>query len=153
MKDHLFQLIVIGFCALLHCSCERADDLERETSQRLVQLPSGALEEAPPGQSDATQDRAGTYEDIPDNQPVIHRVRAGEIGQDGWCLAKPTRGNFSVMLPGEYIDTMIKSTTTTGGTGVMHTVATKTADGVEFNVLQTEIIGERPSGSPVGFDD
>jgi hypothetical protein len=31
----------------------------------------------------------------------------------------------------------------------MHAVATKTADGVEFNVLQTEIIGKRPGGSPV----
>ena len=53
------------------------------------------------------------------------------------------------MLPGEFVGTMIKSKTTTGGTGVMHSVATKFSDGVEFNVLETEIIGKLPDESAV----
>jgi hypothetical protein len=84
------------------------------------------------------------YLNIPNNKPVIHRTEAGDPGPDGWCVAESTRGSFSVKVPGKFSDSMVKSRTTTGGIGVMHTIARKTADGTEFSVLETEAIGERP---------
>lgn len=84
------------------------------------------------------------YLNIPDNKPVIHRAEAGIPGPDGWCVAESTRGSFSVSVPGKFSDLMVKSRTKTGGVGVLHTIARKTADGTEFSVLETEVIGERP---------
>jgi hypothetical protein len=79
----------------------------------------------------------------------MHRTMAGEPGADGWCLAESTRGRFSVMLPGKFNDSLIKMGTLTGGTSVFHSVATKTADGADFNATFFEILGERPPGSPI----
>ena len=84
------------------------------------------------------------YEGIPDNKVVVHRSQAGEPGPDGWCVAESTRGNFSIEVPGKFADLMVKSTTTTGGVGVFHTVSWMNDDRTEFTVLQTEIIGKRP---------
>jgi hypothetical protein len=146
------RIIPIFLCVLgvLHlCSCSSGGNPERGVPQTANELDADTNGVSQPDQPQATNSQANPYEGILDNQPVIHRVRAGQPGEDGWCLAKPTRGNFSVMLPGLFIDTMIKSKTLTGGTGVMHTVMTKSAEGVEFNVLQTEIIGELPEESAV----
>lgn len=89
------------------------------------------------------------YADVPDRQPVMHRTMAGELGSDGWCLAQSTRGNFSVMLPGKYNDSLLKIPMSTGGLGVMHSVVTKAKDGADFNATYAEMIGPRPEGSPV----
>lgn len=74
---------------------------------------------------------------------------AGELGKDGWCLAESTRGKFSVMLPGRFNDSLVKTPTSTGGLSVLHSVATKTKDGADFNAGYFEIIGPRPEGSPM----
>ena len=148
MKGHLYQLILISFGALQLCSCERADEREQNPPPIPNKLTDEVLETAHQDQSQAVQDHENAYAGVPDNEPLIHHARTGELDPDGWCRAKPTRGNFSVMLPGEYVDSMLKMPTKTGGLGVMHTVQTKTAEGVEFHVLQTEFFGGRPSGSP-----
>ena len=89
--------------------------------------------------------RLKAYEDIPDGRPVIHSARAGELQADGWCTAQATRGGFKVELPGQYVDQMLKHIGKEDFPGgVMHTVVTFTEDRVEFNVLQTELFGDRP---------
>lgn len=87
---------------------------------------------------------ASQYQNIPSDKPVIHRTQAGTPEADGWCVAESTRGSFSVSVPGRFTDSMVKSGTTTGGIGVLHTIVHRTADGTEFNVLETEVIGLRP---------
>lgn len=90
------------------------------------------------------------YLQIPDNKPVLHRAEAGDPGPDGWCIAKSTRGRFSVSVPGKFSDSMVKTRTATGGVGVLHTIARKTTNGTEFSVLETEVIGDR---QPARADD
>jgi hypothetical protein len=98
-----------------------------------------------PARGEATARKvADRYEGVAENEVIAYRANAGQPDEDGWCIAGSTRGDFSVEMPGQYSDSMVKSTTTTGGICVFHTVARKTADEVEFNVLQTEIIGKRP---------
>ena len=77
----------------------------------------------------------------------MHRTQAGEPGPDGWCLAESTRGQFSVLLPGKFNDSLLKMATTTGGISVFHSVATKTPDGTDFNGAYIEVIGTRPPES------
>jgi len=125
MKIHLFHLLLISLSVLQLCSSSQAADQEKSKSQ--------ILEEP--------------YKDIPVGKPVMHRLGAGELDKDGWCLAKPTRGNFSVMLPAKFLDSMMKTKTKTGGYVLMHKLETKTADGVEFHVMQSDIFGKRPEGS------
>lgn len=142
------QLLLLGLVALQLTACARKDDAERIAPPAPNELP--AETKSTPARSLATADPSDdSYEGIPDNEPVIHRARAGEPGDDGWCLAKSTRGSFSVMVPGLFGDFMVKSKTPTGGIGVMHTVAAKNAQGVEFSVLETEIIGKLPEESAV----
>lgn len=57
---------------------------------------------------------ADRYPDIPFNQNEFHRSQAGDIQQDGWCLAASTRGKFSVEFPGKFIDSMLKSKSDVG---------------------------------------
>jgi len=151
MKDHLFHLGWISLIALQLCSCSHGDDDDSGVPQKTNKLHADTNAVAPSNQPSAKAIQANPYEGIPDNEPVIHRVQAGQPGEDGWCLAKPTRGAFSIMLPGQFADTMVKSKTPTGGTGVMHTVAAKSSYGVEFTVLQTEIIGHPPGESAVNL--
>lgn len=148
MNDCFIRLVllVLGSCQL--CSCSTKSDRERVVPPT-EKKPSAVNEAASPSSSRVAKTPTDPYEGFPDNQPVVHRVRAGQPGKDGWRLATPTRGSFSVMLPGQFLDSMIKMPTTKGGIGVMHTVATKSADGVEFNVLQSEIIGEMPDENPI----
>jgi hypothetical protein len=76
--------------------------------------------------------------------PIKHRTQAGDLDSDGWCVAKSTRGNFSVALPGRFDDYFVKSKKSTGGIIVLHYIETKDANGTEFKVLQTEYLNERP---------
>lgn len=149
MKDHLFHLGLISLGALQLCSCSQGENDDPGVPQEANMLHAATNAVASSNQPPAKAAQANPYEGIPDNEPVIHRVQAGQPGEDGWCLAKSTRGNFSVMLPGQFADTMIKAPTPKGGIGVMHTVATKSAYGVEFSVLHSEVIGELPDESPV----
>lgn len=136
------RLLLISICVLQSASCSRSTHHEPAEHQ---ESPQDAAEQPPP--IAAVEKQPDPYRDVPDGEPVIHRNLAGEPGDDGWCTAESTRGNFSIELPGKFVDSMIKSRTTTGGTGVMHTVGTIASDGTEFNALQMEILGERPEGS------
>lgn len=145
----VYRLSLLCLTALKLCSCAPEGDTAKTVPQREKKNASLTNTVSVPDSTTVTNDASNPYAGIPDNQPVIHRVRAGEPDGDGWCLAKSTRGNFSVMLPGQYMDSMLKMPTTKGGTGVMHTVATKSPDGIEFNVLFSEIIGEMPDEDPL----
>ena len=120
---------------------ETIEDFQQVTTYVRVHRAPGS------GPSPSDVKAADPYADVLENEPVIHQTSGGELQSDGWCEARATRGNFSVMMPGQFVDTMIKSATPTGGIGVMHSISTKTDDGIEFTVLQTEVIGERPDGS------
>lgn len=149
MKVHFCQLLLIGLVTLQLSGCSPAKKPEQANPQKVTEQRSDTNASPNPDQSLASEKPTNPYEGIPDNEPVIHRARAGEPGDDGWCLAKSTCGSFSVMVPGVFGDFLVKSKTPTGGIGVMHTVAANSSYGVEFTVLQTEIIGHPPGESAV----
>lgn len=72
---------------------EQAERDRPEVSQR--QSPETALKER--------------YPSIPFNENVIHRVNAGTLNDDGWCRAKSTLGAFSVDVPGNFTDSVLKT--------------------------------------------
>jgi hypothetical protein len=124
-------------------SSENMEDFRQFTSYVRVTREGGSQQAA----GDSPKSFDDPYKDVASDEPIIHHALTGEVGSDGWCQAQPTRGNFSIMLPGQYTDVMTKSKTTAGGTGVLHTVSTTNSSGIEFTVLQTEILGEKPGGS------
>jgi hypothetical protein len=134
------KLIARTFLVLMAaavCSCSRP--IENQTTAQ-----AGA---SPTMQTRASEGVQNSYADVPEKTPFMHRSQAGEPGPDGWCLAESTRGGFSVMLPGKFDDSLLKMATTTGGVSVFHSVATKTADGADFNAAYIEVIGVRPPES------
>jgi hypothetical protein len=135
----VLHILAFSFVLAALASCSR----DARSSKR-VDAPPTMSNSSPPGEAAQSISAVDPYQDIPLLTPVMHRTQAGEPDADGWCHAASTRGSFSVTLPGPFTDYMLKSTTTTGGVGVFHTVATKDASGTEFNVLQTECIGKRP---------
>ncbi|MGB0582267.1 MAG: hypothetical protein ACPGVU_21440 [Limisphaerales bacterium] len=149
MKNRFLQLVLLGFTSLQFCSCSPKDDGESNVATETNLTAVVTNDSSPPNHPPVTAILANPYEGIPDNQPIIHRARAGEPDAEGWCLAKSTRGRFSVMLPGQFVDTMIKMPTTTGGIGVMHSVSTRNADGLEVTVLHSEVIGKLPEEGPL----
>lgn len=132
-------ILVLLFASLAGCSRDARSPGDQQGDVSKPSSVANPAEEQP--QSVAGID---AYADIPDNTPVVHRTQAGEPGVDGWCIAESTRGSFSVAMPGQFADYMLKSTTTTGGIGIFHTVVTKDVNGAEFNVLQTESIDTPP---------
>ncbi len=74
---------MIGLGALQLCSCSRGDNHGRGIPQKANKLTADTNAVAPSDQTLAKEAQANSYEGIPDNEPVIHRVRAGQLGEDG----------------------------------------------------------------------
>jgi hypothetical protein len=67
---------------------------------------------------------------------TIHRVQAGEPGEDGWYSARSTGGRFSVKLPNKYNDVAIHSREN-GLVGTLHMLSSVTGQGCKFAALFT----------------
>lgn len=133
-------------CLLLPAICACGPTISEKPSAQNVPVTPDAtdLPSGKPSARDVKRERAEAYEDVPEGELIVHHAMTGELADDGWCTASPSRGDFSVELPGRYVDQMIKSLGKEGYPGgVMHTVMTFTEDNIEFSVLQTELFGER----------
>ena len=69
---------------------------------------------------------------------TFNQKNAGVKGVDGWYAATSLPCGFSARLPGPYNDFSQTSTTTDGQTIHLHTVGTRTTEGVKFTALCIE---------------
>jgi hypothetical protein len=63
---------------------------------------------------------------------TMHRLRAGDPDDDGWCLAESTEGGFSVKLPSVFNDFTMSNKTANGGIVKFHAIGTVTQAGTKY---------------------
>jgi len=91
---------------------------------------------------------APSYDHLKPGVPVINHLNAGDPDAEGWCHARSKFGNYTVDLPGKYLDTMLKISGKKGGFAIMHRLMTRTPSGGQVDVSLVELHGKGlPPGS------
>ena len=81
-------------------------------------------------------DRPGpSLEDAKKLGITMHRTQTGHPDASGWCLARSTGGQFTVMMPGRFNDFMKTGKAPDGVDMVSHLLAATTLEGAKFVVL------------------
>ena len=76
---------------------------------------------------------------------VMHRQLAGEAGEDGWYLARSTRGGFSVSLPAQFNDFSIPASRQDNGhLAELDVVGTKIQDVGKFTATCIRYLDRAP---------
>jgi hypothetical protein len=78
----------------------------------------------------------------------MHRVQAGNLDADGWCIAQSTQGPFQVTFPGHFNDFTVSGADTNGSPVETFALGTLTADNTKYSatLMTKEEFKRNPPG-------